>query len=129
MNHELSAALRAHASGLYSLEAAAELIICHRTWLHRSDFTAFITPHSSITGETDLASIDWPAAIAALDTGGLPCSGSEQRILRLAASLADGIAVSLRDALSGLDDHNINLVTTAVLHASGRPSPPAIPRS
>jgi hypothetical protein len=122
MNHELPAGLRAHASGLYSLEAAAELIIGHRTWLRHTDFTAFIT-----TG-TALASIDWPAAITALDTGGLPCSGSEQRILRLAASLADGIPVSLHDALTGLDDHNINLVTTAVLHASGR-RPPAIPRS
>lgn len=128
MNHELPAALRAHANGLYSLEAAAELIICHRTWLHRSDFTAYITTGPSITGNTPLASIDWPAAITALDTGGLPCSGSEQRILRLAASLADGIPVSLHDALTGLDDCNINLVTTAVLHASGR-RPPAIPRS
>ncbi len=128
MNHELPATLRAHASGLYSLEAAAELIICHRTWLRRSDFTAFIATSSSTTGDTGLASIDWPAAITALDTGGLPCSGSEQRILRLAASLADGIPVSLHDTLTGLDDHNINLVATAVLHAAGR-RPPAIPRS
>ena len=67
-----------------------------------------------------MAGIDWPAAITALDTGSLPCSGGEQRMLRLAASLAGGIPVDLRDALTGLDDHNINLVITAVLHASGK---------
>jgi hypothetical protein len=43
--------------------------------------------------------IDWPAAVAALDTGGLPCSSGERQILRLAASLAEGIPVDLRDAL------------------------------
>jgi len=67
-----------------------------------------------------MADIDWPAAITALDTGDLPCSGGEQRMLRLAASLASGIPVDLRDALTGLDDRNINLVITAVLHASGK---------
>ena len=67
-----------------------------------------------------MADIDWAAAITALDTGNLPCSGGEQRMLRLAASLADGIPVNLRDALTGIDDHNINLVITAVLHASGK---------
>ena len=67
-----------------------------------------------------MASIDWPAAITALDTGNLPCSGGEQRMLRLAASLADGIPVDLRDTLTGLDNHNISLVIAAVLHASGK---------
>jgi hypothetical protein len=66
-----------------------------------------------------MADIDWPAAITALDTGDLPCSGGEQRMLRLAASVASGIPVHLRDALTGLDNRNINLVITAVLHASG----------
>ena len=45
-------------------------------------------------------------------------------MLRLAASLAAGIPVNLRDALTGIDDRNIQLVIKAVLHASGqRPSP------
>jgi len=46
--------------------------------------------------------------------------GGEQRILRLAASLADGIPVDLRHALTGLDDRNIQLMTTAILHTSGQ---------
>jgi hypothetical protein len=47
-----------------------------------------------------MATIDWPAAITALDGGGLPASGGERRVLRLAASLADGIPVDLRDAFT-----------------------------
>ena len=84
---------------------------------------------TSITdGITTMAEIDWPTTIAALDTDDLPCSSGEQRILRLAASLADGIPVDLRDTLTGLDDRNIELTITAVLHASGRRSePPRIP--
>ena len=71
---------------------------------------------------TGLAAIDWPAAIAALDDD-LPCSGGENRMLRLAASLAGGIPVNLRDALTGLDDRNIQLVINAALHASGHRRP------
>jgi hypothetical protein len=44
-------------------------------------------------------------------------------MLRLAASLAGGIPVNLRDALTGIDGRGIQLVVQAVLHASGhRPS-------
>ena len=88
-------------------------------FLHRADFTSrFVgTPVSS--DGTSLAVIDWPAAITALGAG-LPCSGGEQRMLRLAASLAGGIPVNLRDALTGIDDRGIQLVIKAVQHASGR---------
>jgi hypothetical protein len=122
MTPDLPAALRACASGFYPAEASTELLISHGSFLHRSDFTGrFIDTGTSITdGVTTMANIDWPAAITALDTGNLPCSGGEQRMLRLAASLADGIPIDLRDALTGIDDHNINLVITAVLHASGK---------
>jgi len=118
----LATALRAQAHGLYCLEAAAELLISHASFLRRRDFAErFIRLDTSITdGVTEMATIDWPAAMAALNTGNLPCSGGEQRILRLAASLADGILVDLRDALTGLDHRNINLVITAVLHTSGK---------
>ena len=46
-----------------------------------------------------MAVIDWPAAVTALDASGLPASGGERRVVRLGASLADGIPVDLRDAL------------------------------
>lgn len=56
---------------------------------------------TSIDG-TDMAQIDWNAAIPALTAGELPCSGSEHRIIRLAASLAAGIPVDLGDAVTAL---------------------------
>jgi ABC-type cobalamin/Fe3+-siderophores transport system ATPase subunit len=79
---------------------------------------------TSITdGTTEMADVDWPAAISALDAGALPCSGGEQRMLRLAASLAAGTPVNLRDTLTGIDQRNTQLLITAILHATGqRPS-------
>ena len=41
-------------------------------------------------------------------------------MLKITASLADGIPVNLQDTLTGLDDRNIQLLITAVLHASGQ---------
>jgi hypothetical protein len=121
----LNTALRACARGLYPAEASVELLISHGSFLRRNDFRHRFVHHStSITdGTTPMATIDWPAAVIALDIGDLPCSGGEHRILRIAASLAHGIPVDLRDCLTGLDHHNIQRVITAVLHASGqRPS-------
>jgi 8-oxo-dGTP diphosphatase len=114
----LASSLRAHARGLYPVEAAAEMLINHATWLRRNDFTTRFVRHRSHV--TDMADIDWPAVIVALDAGELPCSGGEGRALRLAASLAEGIPVDLRDAISGLDTRNIDIFSQAVLHASGR---------
>ena len=117
----LAAGLRAHAQGLYCLEAAAELLIA-KSWLHRDDFTnRFITLHPGIgTGSgQQVAVIDWLAVIAALDSS-LACSGSEQRLLKITASLADGIPVDLQDTLTGLDHDNIAKLVSAIRHASGR---------
>ncbi len=66
-----------------------------------------------------MAVVDWEAAVAALGAGRLPCSGGEGRILRLAASIAEGIPVDLREALTGLDKANSGLAAAAVLHAAG----------
>ena len=115
---QLADRLRAWARGIYPDEAGVELLIGHAVFLDRADFTSrFI----SIPGD-GLAVIDWPAVIAALD-GSLPCSGGENRMLRLAASLAAGIPVSLRDALTGIDGRGTQLVIQAVLHASGHRPP------
>lgn len=117
---QLSAALRAQAHGLHCLEAAADLLIDHGHFLARKGFAErFIHLSSSTDGVTTTAVIDWPATIAALDNSDLPCSGGERRVLRLAASIADGIPVDLRDALTGLDQRTTNLVVTAIFHATG----------
>jgi hypothetical protein len=117
---DLPTALRAHARGLHCREAAVELLISHACWLRRDDFLHLVvhTARGLIDG-TRMALIDWPAAIAALDRGHLPCSGGEGRMLRLTASLAEGIPVDLRDALTGLDSHNAELVSHAVKQATG----------
>lgn len=116
----LADAVRAGAAGLYSLEAACELVI-GTGWLHRQDFAQFISTGTSLTdGVTELAHIDWQAAITGRETGLLPCSSGENRILRLAASIADGIPVDLNDALTGLDQARIALVVQAVRHANGQ---------
>jgi hypothetical protein len=41
-------------------------------------------------------------------------------MLRMTASLADGIPVDLRDALTSLDDTSIRLLHAAIRRASGR---------
>ncbi len=118
----LMTALRACAAGFYPHEAGTGLLIAHGTFLHRSDFTSrFIQHGTSISdGTTQMAAIDWDAAILALNAGELPCSGGERRILRLAASLAHGTPVDLLDAATGLDEHNIRLLIGAIAHASGK---------
>jgi hypothetical protein len=118
----LAAALRACAAGLYPLEADVALLISNGTFLHRPGFTGrFITTGTSISdGVTPMADIDWGAAIAALHAGELPCSGGERRVLELSSSLADGILVDLRDAVTGLDDINIAQLVTAIRHAAGK---------
>lgn len=119
---DLTTALRACAAGLYPLEAGVALLISNGTFLRRGDFTSrFITVDTSISdGTTLLAAIDWDAAIAALHAGELPCSSGERRVLNLSSSLAGGIPVDLRDAVTGLDDDNIARLVTALLHASGK---------
>jgi hypothetical protein len=115
----LTAALHACAAGLYPLEAGVALLISNGTFLQRDDFTTrFITCGTS--GSTPMAAIDWDAAITALNAGELPCSGGERRILQLAASLAGGVPVSLRDTVTGLDNDNTARLLTAVRHAAGK---------
>jgi alpha-D-ribose 1-methylphosphonate 5-triphosphate synthase subunit PhnL len=71
-------------------------------------------------GTTLLAWIDWDAALSALHHGQIPLCGGEQRILQLAASIAEGFPVSLRDTLSSLDNRNLELLITAIRHAAGQ---------
>jgi hypothetical protein len=116
----LSAALRAAAAGIHPDEAGTGLIISHGTFLHRDDFSRHVETATCISDGTPMAWIDWDAVIAALDVGRLPASGGEKRIVRIAASLAAGHLVSLRDVIPGLDHRSLELVTTAIRHAAGQ---------
>ena len=122
----ITAALPAHAAGLYPGEAGTELLISHGGILHRRDFAAFVHTGTSISdGTTLMAWIGWDAVLSALHHGQLPVCGGERRILQLAASIAEGFPVSLRDTIPGLDNRNLELLTTAIRHAAGhRPLDP-----
>jgi ABC-type branched-subunit amino acid transport system ATPase component len=119
----LPAALRACARGLYAAEAAVGMLIAHAAWLDRDDFSQFI--HADPAAE--MAAIDWTAAVTALTAGELPSSSGEQKMLRIAASIAGQAPVILGDAITGLDDRNIQILLKAILHASGQRQFPPVP--
>jgi hypothetical protein len=106
---------------LYCAQAAVELLIGHRRWLCRDDFVdRFVRLVPDSCGAGVLAVVGWRAAVRALGAGRLPCSGGEGHVLRLAASIADGVPVDVGECLSVLDEANVGLVVAAVLRASGR---------
>jgi len=121
VNAAIIAALRAHAAGLHPEEAGTELLIGHGGILPRDDFAGFVHTGTSISdGTTLMAWIDWDAALSALHHGQIPLCGGEQRILQLAASLAEGLPISLRDTTPGLDNQNLKLLITAIRQAAGQ---------
>src|SRR5215207_2428442 len=108
--------LRAWAKGIYTIEAATELLLRGfggrfaapgNPWIHTST-----TPEGpqQVSSWIDFASI--PEEAGAL-------SGGERRFLMLAASLAENVPVVLGDVVSGLDRENLDLVLAAIAHAGG----------
>jgi hypothetical protein len=99
-------------------QAAVELLIGHRWWLVRDDFLSYVELCRGFHGEA-MAAIDWRAAWAAVEDGHLPCSRGEGQVLRVAASIAEGVPINLRDVATCLDAVNSALVARAVLTAGG----------
>lgn len=117
---QLALLLEDTAAGITADTAATGLIIRHDHFLHQRGFRRIIAAGSSICSGEPAAVIRWKAAIHALDAGLLPCTRSEQAVLRIAASLGDDtIPVRLRQVLGGLDSRNIALVTAAITAANG----------
>jgi hypothetical protein len=65
-----------------------------------------------------VAVVDFAAAADAV----LPCSDGERQVLLVAASIAEGIPVDLREAALCLDPVNAARVAQAVCHAAGCPA-------
>jgi len=108
------------AAGLCPDTAAVELLARHDHFLHQRAFRRFIATSTTLFGGQPAAVIRWRPAIHALDAGWLPCSASEQAVLRIAASLGDpGIPVHLRQVLGSLDHTNLTLITRAITTANG----------
>jgi hypothetical protein len=116
---ELAGAVRAWAKGWLPAEAAAELLIGHRAWLLREDFlqVAAELRWEPFRGR-EVAVIDFAAAADAVQ-GVLPCSDGERQVLLVAASIAGGIPVDLREAALCMGPVNAARAAQAVCHAAG----------
>lgn len=68
----------------------------------------------------EVAAVDFAAAVDAVQ-GVLPCSAGERQVLLIAASIAEGIPVDLREAALSLDAVNAARAVRAVCHAAGCP--------
>jgi hypothetical protein len=117
---QLACLLQDTAAGICADTAAVELICGHGYFLHQPGFRRVIAAGSTMFTGEPAAVIRWKAALHALGTGRLPCTGSEEAVLRIAASLGDhDIPVHLRQVLGGLDHRNITLVAAAITAANG----------
>ena len=108
---EITDQLRRWARGMYTTEAATELLIR----AHNGTFASIERPWIKPTDHAYW--IDFPAITEHLDA----LSGGEQRLLRIAASIGSDEATPVRlgDVLSGLDRPTLRLVLAAVAHAGG----------
>jgi len=69
--------------------------------------------------DRQVAAVDFTAAAEAVQ-GVLPCSDGERQVLLVAASIAEGIPVDLREAALCMDAANAARAAGAVCHAAGR---------
>ncbi len=67
-------------------------------------------------GGREVAVVDFAAAVQ----GVLPCSDGERQVLLVAASIAEGIPVDLREAALCMDAANAARAARAMGHAAGR---------
>jgi len=112
-------AIRAWAKGWLPTEAAAELLISHQGWLLREDFLQVaVEVRWEPFRDREVAAIDFAAAAEAVQ-GVLPCSDGERQVLLVAASIAAGIPVDLREAALCMDAVNAARAARVICHAAG----------
>ena len=99
--------VRAWARGIWPSEAGVELLI-------RSGHVVY-DGAPWIIRRGDLASIDTAVLLEASQ----PWSGSERKLVRIAASLLGGPAVDLSEDISGIDRESVALVLAVIAHATG----------
>jgi len=96
------------------------LLIGHRVWLLREDFLQVAVEVGwEPFGGHHVAVVDFAAAADAVQ-GMLPCSDGERQVLLVAASIAEGVPVDLREAALCMDAVNAARAARAVCHAAGR---------
>ena len=114
-----STLLRA-AVGDYSAEAAVLLLANSGHWLPRLQAAGLIA--IALDGDESggpWAAVQWSDLDGALRRGTIAGSGAQLRLLRAAASIAEGQPVDLGDLAAGLDRPGLVLLLAALAHAAG----------
>ena len=112
-------ALLRGAVGDYADEAAALLLINFGHWLPQLQSADLITLTPDPEEHGPWAQIAWPDLEPALAAGLIFGSSGEVRMLRAAASVADGHPVDLGDLAGALDRRALTLLLAAIAHAAG----------
>ena len=125
---DLESALLRAAVGDYTSEAAVLLLANAGHWLPTLAAADLITvetddddtapPTGQVPGIA-WAAITWTDLENALVAGRIAGSSGQLRILRAAASIAEGRPVDLGDTASGLDRRHLQLLLAALSHAGG----------
>jgi hypothetical protein len=118
---DLESALLRAAVGDYALEAAVLLLVESGHWLPRLQSAGLVTIalDGSDTDGGPWAAVQWGDLDRALRAGVVTGSSGQLRLLRAAASLADGQPVDLADLTAGVDRDELTLLLAAVAHAAG----------
>lgn len=116
---DVETALLRGAVGDYADEAAVLLLINFGHWLIQLQAADLITLVPDLEGEGPWAQIAWPDLESALSTGLIVGSSGEVRVLRAAASIADGHPVDLGDLAGALNRRALTLLLAAIAHAAG----------
>ena len=118
---DLESALLRAAVGDYAAEAAVLLLANSGYWLPRLQAAGLVDiplDGDAIDGGP-WAAVLWGDLDGALREGRIGGPGGQRRLLRAAASLAEGQPVDLADLTAGLDRGELTLLLAALAHAAG----------
>jgi hypothetical protein len=118
---DLESALLRAAVGDYAVEAAVLLLADSGHWLPQLQAAGLIA--IALDGDAvdggPWAAVQWGDLDAAVRAGEILGSTGQLRLLRVAASLADGQPVDLADLTAGVDREELTLLLAALAHAAG----------
>jgi hypothetical protein len=118
---DLESALLRAAVGDYALEAAVLLLADSGYWVPRLQAAGLvaIALDGDAAGGGPWAAVQWGDLDRALRAGVITGSPGQLRLLRAAASLADGQPIDLADLTAGVDRQELILLLAALAHAAG----------
>jgi hypothetical protein len=118
---DLESALLRAAVGDYAAEAAVLLLVNSGHWLPQLQAAGLIA--IALDGDAadggPWAVVLWADLDGALRTGLIGGTGGQLRLLRAAASLAEGQPVDLADLTAGVDRQGLTLLLAGLAHAAG----------